>query len=142
MTTPLTSFPLGFALWRWDVNKAWLGNVIYYFQLFIALKQVPHAIIFECIPPDGRVGDPGQWGFCRVQGGHNQCGPIVRRRSNEGMCAEVMLFWGLCLMCMIVAFLTNQTYYFQFSDDKQVKTPRQVRSSDCTANRKSFQNFG
>lgn len=70
-------------------------------------SQVPHAIIFECIPPDGRVGDPGQWGFCRVQGGHYQCGPIARRRSYEGMCEGMMLFWGLCLMCMIDAFLSN-----------------------------------
>lgn len=91
-------------------------------------------MIFKCIPPDGCVGDPGQWGFCRVQGGHNQCGPILRRPPYEGMCAGMMLFRGLCLMCMIDAFLSNQTYSFHLADDKQVKnttTGLYLRSDMC-----------
>lgn len=41
------------------------------------------------IASDGRVGDPGKWGFSCVQGGHIQCRPIIRRPAYEGMCAQL-----------------------------------------------------
>lgn len=56
-------------------------------------------------------------------------------------------------MCMIDAFLSNQTYYIHLADDKQLKNTTtglyfrsdsvtRVRSGDYSANRERFQNFG
>lgn len=80
---------------RYQQSMTWQCYVLHRALYCTEASQVPHAIIFKFIPPDGRVGDPGQWGFCRVQGGHNQCGPILRRPPYEGMCAGMMLFQGL-----------------------------------------------